>query len=135
MVCLVREKSVSHWVIFEVGVLELLIRFIQGAEGAGGQGELADDAPELAGLQFLAIQAHHPDWIRGDRTCMVIKPEKLGTLAKVGWSPPGEHVPSNPGTGLPVLWGGGSRELPRPTQVAVMAWAVSVCHQWFKVGT
>ena len=41
---------------------------------------------------------------------------------------------SKPGTGFPAEVFGGSRELPKPTQVAVIAWAVSVCHQLLRTG-
>ena len=41
-------------------------------------------------------------------------------------------LPSKPGTGIPLASLGGVKWFPKPTQVAAMAWAVSVCHQLSK---
>ena len=46
-----------------------------------------------------------------------------------------ECLPSYPGTGTPLASLGGFKEWPNPTQVDVMGWPVSVCHQWSKTGT
>lgn len=46
-----------------------------------------------------------------------------------------QYLPSYPGTGSPAENLGGFRECPSPTQFAVIAWPVSVCHQWFNTGT
>lgn len=41
---------------------------------------------------------------------------------------------SHPGAGTPVVPSGGWRDVPSPTQDAVMGCPVSVCHQWSKTG-
>ena len=51
------------------------------------------------------------------------------------WKRQTSNSPSNPGNGTPVTSLGGSRLFPRPTQVDVIACAVSVCHQLSKTGT
>ena len=45
------------------------------------------------------------------------------------------YIPSKPGTGFPLASFGGFNWFPSPTQVAAIAWAVSVCHQLSKTGT
>lgn len=44
-------------------------------------------------------------------------------------------LPSYPGNGIPEEYLGGEGLCSRPIQVAVIEWPVSVCHQWFKIGT